>query len=1006
MSDLEKLAQHRKNILLAELAGLLHNIGKLNPNFLKSTVSNEREAVDLLRQQNQFVDGYAFKRFAKPSEDILDASIRVYLTNSTKLDISQLPGHPPSTDLEKAQQKAAETFNKFYRGIGPLSDAQAASFAKMLLEVSGETWQLTDLLTLFWDEFFYKPGNNDYQRTYALDRWLSNQPNGLPHLLIHAHGEISGSEKYQITEDAGTGAVSTQGVTQEKSSFDNLRIATAFGYEANLAIWKLQRKQQNLITRIPTVSLDDEKWRLQFQAVLRHGLGDTQRPINEITLWDYASSIAALFKTSIAKSFLEGQVADANQMHWRLLGVRFDGLEYILQATRIADLLGRQQKYQEVLNQICIALTQETPIASQVYQDESGLFFVVPDSDKLVLEDLQALIEEQLHKGQFDDLRPHTDWSERPLRGKQLNLGQEIKRQNRVRRPSVNPEKVKEWWRNSSTQICEVCGLRPAISRETKYCAICQNSRQSRVQAWLSATNSTIWLDEVADSNGRLALITGQFPLNNWLDGTLVESLALGMDEKGQPVSKFASFPRVQRIWRTTQIFWQESQANINETLSDARRRLKIQLANQPSLTQYQVYELDLLGRTRMSVLWNGSHLISTDNLSYTAVQLSVKPEDRKTPADAALAVGTWLEEYKGRILQLISDDERNKRFDVQIADIDYQDAAYSTAIPILAEPRTFMALVPADKAVTIAQTIHAKYEREMGKVRNRLPLHLGVVYFQRRTPLRAALDAGRRMLKYELGSLQGEVWTVQAATCGGREAAPQALTKDTKQFDETLAVTLEQNGHIFTWHVPNRMGDGTTPDNWYPYVFIQNDVSGRQPIFKGLRPTRDGATEECWLIHAAQLQTGDLVYFTPATFDFEWLDSARQRFEIAYDEEGKRRGHPTRPYLLDDLAIFTQAWGLLAGKKGLTSSQIHALRDLIEAKRASWQPTVEQSQKEGMFWQFCNDAIRNANWKTPPKEEFDRLTHWAVCALLTDVIQLYMGVMKERPQREEKNDE
>ena len=36
-----------------------------------------------------------------------------------------------------------------------------------------------------------------------------------------------------------------------------------------------------------------------------------------------------------------------------------------------------------------------------------------------------------------------------------------------------------------------------------------------------------------------------------------------------------------------------------------------------------------------------------------------------------------------------------------------------------------------------------------MGKVRNRLPLTLGVVYGGRRTPLASLLDAGRRMLRH-----------------------------------------------------------------------------------------------------------------------------------------------------------------------------------------------------------------------------------------------------------------
>lgn len=1026
MSELEKLAQHRDAILLAELAGLLHNIGKLNSNFLRSTVSNEGDVVTLLRQHNQFIDGYTVKRFARPSEDILDASVKPQLATTKKLDASQLPGQSPSNDLERAQQRAAENFNRFYRGTGVLSDAQAQSLSSpnFRLDVVGEQWLLADLLTLFWDEFFYKPNNNDYQRVFALDRWLANKRNEVPHLLIHAHGEISGSEKYQIIVSEDTGVIATQDVAQEKTAFENLRIATAFGYETQIESLRLQAKQQRLIASIPSLSLAGNHWRTRFQAALRHGLGDTQRPINEITLWDYASSIAALFKTGIAKCFLEERLNDANQVHWRLLGVRFDGLEFLSQVSRLADLLGRQQHYQKALNQVCIALTQDTPIASQIYQDENGLFFVVPDSDLLKLDDLCQLVHDTLDKTGFTDIRPSIAWSTERRRGKQLNLGVEIEQQDKLKRPSVDPHKVEKWWKDSHTQICEVCGLYPAINKDVGYCATCRNNRQSRVTTWLDNPSATIWLDEVADSNGRLALVAGQFSLSKFLDGTLVETLALGMSEStGLPVPKFASFPRVQRIWQTTQVFWKQTQVGINQTLTDARRRLIIQLAKQPGFTEHQVYELDLLGHTRMSVLWDGSRLISTDNLTYTAVQLNINVKERQNPADAALAVGAWLEENKQRIFfQLISVDEKNKRFDIRIADIDYQDTAYAPTIPILTEPRTFMALVPADRALDVIGAIRTKYEREMGKVRNRLPLHLGAVYFHRRTPLRAALDAGRRMLRQKpLGSDQP--WTVQDKPQPvGKDDLPPGLADGTQQFDSAIPVKLAQHGRTLTWHVPTVMGDGVTEDNWYPYVFFHSDKEGqRDPShcseprasgFKARRPKSDGSCEECWLIHASQLKAGDQVYFTPATFDFEWLDSSGRRFEIAYDPQtGRRLTHAGllqgRPYLLDELAALQQAWALIAGTGGLTSSQIHALRDLVEAKRESWQPTPADCEPDGMFWRFCRDAVVNANWgSTPTCEQGKQLAGWAVSGLLADVVQLYMGILKEKPKRKEASNE
>ncbi len=1010
MEQLKALAQYRDAILLAELAGLLHNVGKLDPNFLASVVCDKgkAEAVNLLKQHNQYVRDYASKRFAKPAEDILDARVKSLLASKTPLAKSQLPAPPGNSALKEREKKAAEEFNKFYRGVGPLSDDQARALSEKILKVCGEEWRLTDLLTLFWDEFFYKPPNDDYQRIYALDPWLRCRPNGLPHLLIHAHGENSGSEKYQIEQDEETGITIHKDVTiGKKSFFENLRIATAFGYEVDIPVWDLQAKRQYLINQLPDLSLNDEKWRCPFQETLQHGLGDTQRPINEITLWDYASSIVALFKTSIAKSFLEGAVVNANLMCWHLLGVHFDGLDYILQATRITDLLGRRQRFQETLDQISTTLTQEIPIASRVYQDENGLFFVVPDSDELNLEDLKSLIEEQLQGSKFDDLRPHIDWSKKPLRGKQLNLGQEINRQeinrqDKVSRPSIDPEKVKEWWQNSATEICTVCGLRPAINRETNYCSICKNNRQSRVQPWLENPNSTIWLEEVADSNGRMALLTGQFPLDHWLNGELVESLALGINERReQPVPKYASFPRIQRIWRTTQAFWREIEDKIKEKNLADNRRLKISLANQPNSQANMTYELNLLGRTRMSVIWDGSYLISIDNLGYIAVQLDIPAPKRKTPADAALEVGVWLDENKQnersqkRVFKLISDDEKNRQFDIQIANVNHQDVAYATAIPILAEPRTFMALVPADKALGIMQTIKEKYEREMGKVCNRLSLHLGAAYAHRRTPLRAVLDAGQRMLWQK--PLAGEKpWRVICKRVNGGTLPERFNSDKDGQFKEWIEISLKGDRSL-NWYIPAFMGDGQTKDEWYPYVFFHSDKDGNtNPTQATEKPsrtfklTKNGQTE-AW-VHAGELEQGDHIYFTPATFDFEWLDTGARRFEIAYDEQGKRYGRFTRPYLLDELDEMQKAWGML---RTLSKSQLYALRDTIEQKRQDWFPEPEQSLQDEAFKQFCRDVIANIDWKKSIDKE--KLTEWAVTGVISDVMEIHVSIMKEK---------
>ncbi|MCB0075980.1 MAG: hypothetical protein KDD73_01075 [Anaerolineales bacterium] len=803
-----------------------------------------------------------------------------------------------------------------------------------------------------------------------------------------------------------------------KQNYPGTQISTAFGFEIAVGaklttqLWALPWND------LTTFSTSNRNSLLNTLQTLFITVGaDTRRPINEINLWDWGKLVGALYKTAVAAVVLGHQPANRD-LRWQLLAVRTDALAYLTNVSRLPDLIARQTTLQTAINKVQTLLEETYPLATEVYRDENGSLYIVSNLPNLLTlqsngeQTLQAHIQQQFTTdGEIVPqitLDPTAWWGQDPDR----QGNDEIPPAGTILSSATTLQNdasvISEAWQNIRQTICPICGLRPCVNRQLDYCQVCGERRKGRVVEWLQDQSKTIWLDEVADHNGRLALITGTFDLTNWLDGSLVETLLVKEPGNGHSaVAKTPSFARLRRIWQTTQTFWEQAQSDTNQCLTDARRRLSIQLTNSPSLSQSQTYELDLRGHTRMSVLWNGERLISIDNLSYTAIQLGIQPQERKTSVDAALAVGVWIEANNQKGFQLISDDEKNTQYDVKIANIDYQDTAYATTIPILAQPRTFMALVPANRALGIAQAIKTKYECEMGKVRNRLPLHLGVVYFQRRTPLRTALDAGRRMLKYEGRRNKDEKWTVRTVQKGPLPEGAKRLAKGTQQFAETVTVELEQRGRSLTWYIPAKMGDGGTDDNWYPYIFIQNEVSGRQRTFKGIRPKSDGTSEECWLVHAAELKKDDQIYFTPATLDFQWLDSASQRFKIAYDENGRRRNLLTRPYLLDELEAIQQAWNLIASENGLASNQIYALRDLVESKRGNWQPTAEQCQKDGMFWQFCHDAVANANWrKDPSAVQINQLTGWAVSGLLTDVTQLYMSIMKQKLQWEGKGNE
>src|SRR5581483_10879533 len=81
----------------------------------------------------------------------------------------------------------------------------------------------------------------------------------------------------------------------------------------------------------------------------------------------------------------------------------------------------------------------------------------------------------------------------------------------------------------------------------------------------------------------------------------------------------------------------------------------------------------------------------------------------------------------------------------------------YQPHMTLLTSPDQFLALIPAGDSLELAERIRQEYQRQFGKVQNRLPLFLGLVFFQRKTPLMAVMDTARRMLGQV--ALKEEAW-------------------------------------------------------------------------------------------------------------------------------------------------------------------------------------------------------------------------------------------------------
>ncbi|RLC90208.1 MAG: hypothetical protein DRI37_02035 [Chloroflexi bacterium] len=1071
--DLQVLAKNREALLLAEVAAWLHNLGKLDPHFLVMQTGESPNILNIYRICGQ----YSFRRFTQPSvlighfpyQDLkgvfyfVDLQIRreIQTVDEAIQNIQDRLDRGPNPELGQEFQRLEGQ----RRQKEANRDAQERSvwqeyeqrIEQRTIDLLSVKWPIGSLLTMFWEsEWFdrpsatqpYEPGASndpDYQRQPKPNiRLKSGLTMELPALLLLSHGEISGQEKKGL--DAQGRYVEVEDYKESHQVLERLRSASVFGYEKPLVWqkWVVKRKQStDWIIKTWNKPLDLRGELLARLQPLQEALGDTQRPINEISLWDYSKATAALFKTAIAQAIFTKQMPTPANMRWRLISVRLDALDFLFQVNKLADLIARRQLLDDSYQIIRHLLEVEIPIGSEVYADEHGIIFVLPELPGWSAAEIRDTLTRQIYNALDNpeslqtlpapsvlygasDVRPAILVG--PVeRGKKLKLKEVLPKKESISVPP--PQQIAAWWQSSTEDRedrCTICGLRPEgyiesglpsfvtrqKAKDRHLCGICLARRGRRAQEWAETkSEKTIWIDEVADVHGRVALVVGRFDLDDWLDGTLVRSLAIGTDKAGIWLAKPPTFVRIHRVWRTTKKFWDSVQGAMFSSLQDDRRRLLLWLDKQPDLGDYHAYELDL-GSTTMSMAWipprkgQKGYFISTDNLEYVAKQLGAEKDIYEDAASSAIFVEDFIQRefvQKGHELVLhnpecsSSERKRNLLRGCKVTRTEHQDRAYSTAIPILAEPRTFMALVPADRALEVIKAIKAKYEREMGKVRNRLPLTLGAVYFGRRTPLAAALDAGRRMLRVDKSANpQMGAWkVVEEVEMKEKDAAPKYLQKE--HFTRWAKVTLERKARRVVWRVPLRMGDGETEDCWYPYIFVKQPATDfplaeRDRKFQAPYPwvlDEQGKPQELWLVHAGELKKDDVVYFTPSTCDFEYLDTTARRFEVSYDG-GQRRGTDKRqrPYLLEELEQIEQVW---ADIQALATSQIKALAVLIETKRQDWQqPTGDAAlalPEADPFRQFCCDALKQTGVYS------ETLERAALSGMLNDTLELHLTI-------------
>ena len=855
--DLQVLANNRDALLLAEVAALLHDVGKF------CTLHIEAHATG---GQRKWSNSHAYKVVTDAPQSVIHLS------------------------KAAASLKKPDALNNVLNAQSP----KAADFISAVLK----NWLQNNTINLFSEIYSLAElimlGTPGFATDKNRPQLLDSKSGWLAAVLGVCHNEAH-VDKEDPPPDQGN------------QTLPDVFMSTAFGYEKQkVVVDTSQESLDNRLQKLPVPPTRD-----QVLREFAYGLGDTRRPVNEVVLSDWGWMVASLFKPAIAGALITNQKPDIRQwqnwrdklidhdLRWRLLRVNFDVLGLYAKAIKIADLLGYQRAVDEACEAVKKLIEEEYPLGNEIYRDSTGIYFTFPDLDlpPNLAQEIRRRVEavEMELAPRIAVVTGNGNTAAEQLKG---ILGKARREALEALAQPFDSQHLSACWQQQWTtvgegnwELCPVCRLRP-MKEGKEACETCMQRRMSRIKTWESDPAQTIWMDEIADHNDRVALIVGRFGLDDWLSGDLVQTMLVKavQNNPNDCVPKNPSPARLRRVWETCQRFWTET------------------------------VEREILAR---------HHCRGAQNLDRRCTRLLLTPDKTKgwredVPYDGVVNGGAisllWREndqqfvtisnlELAGDIQEgqtiVVSEPNRPQQISFVIqgkAQATEKMGTYTPYLRLLASPDQFLALVPAAAALEIARNIHQEYQKQFGKVQNRLPLFLGLVFFQRKISLTAVMDTARRML--DGVRLEAEEWQVECS-CPSEDAQ--------KRY---LRLSREQQRIVF--EIPVKMGDSQTDDLWYPYFFFQESPANRSLYFQ-----LNGHS----LVHTRCLREEDRVLITPSRFTYLFLENTARRF----------RFDPERDVmLLDELPRLMKMWDDLKSS-GITDTGLRNVQALLERKGETW---------------------------------------------------------------------
>lgn len=1045
---LEEARHWRDLVLLVELAGWLHDLGKLSNRFL------EQHLVEKDRRSGESDDD-------DPAYN--------------------LPGEAAQSVDEQAEEARDAKWD--HEKVFEYDGSVLSSTLKDLLErpLTGPTGWLTGQ-----DEQFgsSKVGLKDLVQSHHRAK---KKLTSLESLLKNADGEDSGEDEYSA-------AASQSGAVQK---------ATIFGREEALADGDLDTlngirqavysKLEELLTQEGAPASNRSAiWDL-LQEAMSAGLGKSQRAANDIRLDQHTWGVASRLKAFLMRKLLQSHNEDKK---FNLLSVQWDSWAVVTPFARLSDVVGRQEMLRRLRDRLRDLIEDKYALGNRIYEDDDGIHFMIAAAPyEKIMPPLSEAIRKEVNDATDGEVQAVIRLSEEPTQRVTDLVKQMTEARSEV--PPVGTPLWTEKWKpylegegnRQAPHACVTCWQRPTENRDEP-CDWCQRCRGEGIQKRMKS-GGTVWMNEIADGHGRVALIIARFDLERWLDGTMLHSVFI---TSPQDIAEKYPDESSQTNWHHaragTKQFLESGAPETNiralrDAVQSAKREIQ-KLEQNPKIPQDKKAAALEKAEKRLAeartAFWPGFWAILIDRMmkqydgergkyvqavaedqlkeqketaSWDGADLLLLALARKNPSAARLLrVWQTTEEFLEAQVEVMTGDLSERKRLVFMLDNSAPKGIYTAEVPgvgrvevfvreaheaqtvtylsdrqladaseartlrllkrergeplrkpislsvneikrelyipyqvITTSPNLMLTMVPADKALEATEHLRQAYVEEFGKVQGRLPFHVGLIFMDVHYPMFAALDTARRLAETFDAITEQQIED-------GKFVGEIGKVTHVIEEDGAYALTLKNERFgTWTWEVPAQRGDGET--DWYhPYFLVKEGVNLEARGMSLVGPYGR------W-VHVSELQAGDQIGFWPNLFDFMFLDTVSRRFD-AHTATGSddRRPHALmgerspRPYLLERLPELRKLWQDICAVKPMSETKLAAAANLLARKWKVWEPG-EDGIQETYRWLVRQVAERDFSSKDG--FSIDEFEEAVMDGSFFDVVELYRHILKQK---------